>query len=331
MKKILIIDDDKNLAIGLSAILLKRGYSIRVENEGDAGIATALNDIPDIILLDIGLPKKDGYQIKTIFNNHPQLRDTPVIFISARAEVSAIQHGLAMGSYDYITKPFHTEILISKIEGILNRQEERSNLHRLELSKMQDSTIEETLIGWANALETRMNGESGHSNRVAENTEKLAKLIGYPQEKMGDLLRGAKLHDIGKIGIPDSILSKEGKLSVDEWVIMKKHPLLAKEILDDVKSLSVAMDIPIYHHENFDGSGYPYGLIANEIPLAARIFAIIDVFDALSSDRPYRPAFTHYQCIEIMKSESNHFDPDVFATFLKHNEEFETGNTIFSE
>ena len=321
-KKILIIDDDKHLAFGMSKILARKGYAVQMTHEGQAGITTALKEIPDLILLDIGLPNKNGFEIKTIFNQNPILKGIPVIFVSARSDISAIQQGLAMGSYDYITKPFHTEILIAKIEGILARRQETYDILRSELHYVQESTIEETLIGWANALDFRMYGETGHSERVTEYTLRLAELVGYPEEKVRDLRRGAILHDIGKIGIPDTILFKEGKLNDEEWKIMRTHPLIAKDILEDVKSLGGMIEIPIYHHENFDGSGYPFGLEGQEIPLAARIFAIIDVLDALCSERPYRPAYSPDECIEIMRREKHLYAPEVFEVFQENHDKF---------
>jgi putative two-component system response regulator len=321
-KSILIIDDDKHLAFGMSKVLARKGYTVQMTHEGHAGISAALKELPDVILLDIGLPNTDGFEIKTILNQNPILKGIPVIFVSARSDISAIQQGLAMGSYDYITKPFHTEILIAKIEGILARRKETYDMLRGELKDVRETMIEETLIGWANALDLRMYGETGHSERVTEYTIQLAELVGYPAEKMNELRRGAILHDIGKIGIPDAILFKNGKLDEEEWGIMRRHPLLAKEILEDVKSLGAAIEIPVYHHENFDGSGYPFGLKGKEIPLAARIFAIIDVLDALCSERPYRPAFPPDECIEIIREEQHHFDPHVLAVFLQNREEF---------
>jgi putative two-component system response regulator len=321
-KKILIIDDDKHLVIGMSKVLARKGYSVQMTHEGDAGISAAIEDNPDLILLDIGLPNKDGLEIKTILNQNPILKSIPVIFVSARSDISTIKQGLAMGSYDYITKPFHSEILVAKIEGILARRQETFDAFRSEMKDVQESTIEETLIGWVNALESRMIGETGHSERVTEKTLRLAELVSYPTDKMNDLRRGAILHDIGKIGIPDAILFKDGKLSEAEWEVMRTHPLLANDILKDVKSMGAMIEIPLYHHEHFDGSGYPFGLKGNEIPLAARIFAIIDVMDALCSERPYRPAYSPDESIEIIRAEQHHYDPNILSVFLENRNEF---------
>ena len=151
-KKILIIDDDKHLAFGMSKVLARKGYAVQITHESKTGISTALRELPDLILLDIGLPNKDGFEIKTVFNQNPILKGIPVIFVSARSDISAIQQGLAMGSYDYITKPFHTEILVAKIESILTRRKETYDMLRGELRDSQESMIEGTLIGWAKRL-----------------------------------------------------------------------------------------------------------------------------------------------------------------------------------
>lgn len=182
-----------------------------------------------------------------------------------------------------------------------------------ELTLAYDSTLQ----GWSNALELREHETAGHSQRVVEMTLNLARRFGLKEEDLIHLQRGALLHDIGKMGIPDSILLKPEPLSIEEWTIMKKHPVYAYQLLSKIPYLEPAMDIPHYHHEKWDGSGYPCGLRGEEIPIAARIFAIIDVWDALSYDRPYRKAWTEETVIQYLKEQSGvHFDPRVVEAFL---------------
>jgi putative nucleotidyltransferase with HDIG domain len=175
---------------------------------------------------------------------------------------------------------------------------------------------ETTLEGWAKTLELRDRETEGHSQRVLDLTTRLARKLGVPDEEMIHLQRGALLHDIGKMGIPDSILMKEGSLSDEEWGVMKKHPIMAKDMLSSIPFLQNATDIPYCHHEKWDGSGYPNGLKENEIPLSARIFALVDVWDALRSDRPYRKAWSDDDSLDYIHEQSGrHFDPAVVKAF----------------
>jgi len=183
----------------------------------------------------------------------------------------------------------------------------------LELSLAYDATIE----GWARAMELRDYETEGHTRRVAELTLELASEMGIPEQQLVHIRRGALLHDIGKMGIPDAILFKPGKLTEEEWEVMRRHPVMAYEMLLNIDYLKPAINIPYYHHEKWDGSGYPRGLKGEEIPLEARIFCVIDVFDALTSDRPYRSAWNREQALEYIRREKGrHFDPRVADLFL---------------
>lgn len=183
-----------------------------------------------------------------------------------------------------------------------------------ELALAYDTTIE----GWARALELRDQETEGHTRRVAELTVKLAQALGIKAQDLVHLHRGAFLHDIGKMGIPDQILLKPSPLTEEEWEIMKKHPTYSWELLSPVEYLRPALDIPYCHHEHWDGSGYPRGLKGEEIPLSARIFAVVDVWDALTSDRPYRSAWPQDRAREYIKEQAgHHFDPRVVEKFLE--------------
>jgi putative nucleotidyltransferase with HDIG domain len=182
-----------------------------------------------------------------------------------------------------------------------------------ELLQAYDATIE----GWSQAMDLRDKETEGHTRRVTEMTVQLAKEMGLAEELLVHLRRGALLHDIGKLGVPDSILRKPDTLTDDEWIVMKKHPEYAYHMLEAIDYLRPAVDIPYCHHEKWDGRGYPRGLQGEEIPLAARLFAVVDVWDALVSDRPYRPGWTHAATLQyINEQRGKHFDPQVVAAFL---------------
>lgn len=180
-----------------------------------------------------------------------------------------------------------------------------------------ETSYEATLQGWVQALDMRDQETEHHTQRVTELTLRLAERMGIPQGDMEHVRRGALLHDIGKIGIPDAILHKPGPLDADEWEVMRRHPIYAHDFLSSIEYLRPAIDIPWAHHEQWDGTGYPRGLRAEKIPLAARIFAVVDVWDALTSDRPYRAAWEPKKAVEhICAGSGTHFDPNVVRTFL---------------
>ena len=191
---------------------------------------------------------------------------------------------------------------------------ERLQKSNLKLTHAYDTTIE----GWSHALDMRDRETEGHSQRVTELTVRIAKGFGIEDSELVHIRRGALLHDIGKLGVPDSILLKPGPLTDEEWAVMKRHPEFAHSMLSNIGYLEPAIQIPYYHHEKWDGTGYPRGLKGKEIPLAARIFAIVDVWDALSSNRPYRPAWPKEKVVEhILSCSGTHFDPEVVERFIK--------------
>jgi HD-GYP domain-containing protein (c-di-GMP phosphodiesterase class II) len=184
----------------------------------------------------------------------------------------------------------------------------------LELTRAYEETIE----GWSRALDLRDKETEGHTRRVTEMTLMLARRMGISEGDLVHIRRGALLHDIGKMGVPDSILLKPGPLTKEEWATMRLHPGLAYNMLSPIDHLRLALDIPYCHHEKWDGTGYPRGLKGEEIPLAARLFAVVDVWDALRSDRPYRPAWSKEEAIAFIHSETgSHFDPEVAKLFLE--------------
>jgi len=184
------------------------------------------------------------------------------------------------------------------------------------LNNLRDS-YEQTLVGWARALEYRDGETEGHSKRTTKLCISLAKKLGFEGEDLSDIRRGAYLHDIGKMAIPDSILLKPGPLNDDEWAVMKMHPVLSKQLITEIPFLQSAVDIPYSHHEKWDGSGYPQGLKGEEIPIPARIFAVVDYWDALTSDRPYRSAWQREKVIAYLKENTGKiFDPHIVEVFL---------------
>jgi putative two-component system response regulator len=229
--------------------------------------------------------------------------------------------GIEAGADDFISKPFDRIEMRARMRTItrLNRYRKLREEHiRLEQAYDElQQTHEATLNGWVRALDLRDKETEGHSERVVELAIRLARAAGIDGDDLVHMRRGALLHDIGKLGVPDAILLKPGSLTYEEWIIMHRHPVYAYEWLSPIPYLRMTVDIPYCHHEKWDGTGYPRGLQGENIPLAARLFALVDVWDALRSDRPYREAWTKEKTLEhIQNGSGKHFDPAAVKLFL---------------
>ena len=319
---ILIVDDEASGRDTLEAILEPEGYILVMAENGYQAIEKAVQIKPDVILLDVMMPGMNGFEVCRRIRSEEQLAEIPILFLTALDDRQSLLNGLEAGADEFISKPFDRFELRARLLGItrLNRfrklSEERLNLEiaHVELKAAYEATIE----GWSRAMDLRDRETEGHTLRVTELTLELAKLVGMPQNELVHVRRGALLHDMGKLGIPDSILLKPDKLNTDEWELMRQHPQLAYDMLYPIEYLHPALDIPYCHHEKWDGSGYPRGLKGEQIPLSARIFAVVDVWDALTSDRPYRGALGRDEVLEYIKEQSGkHFDPQIVGLFLQ--------------
>lgn len=319
---VLIVDDESAGRDTLESILDGEGYVLLMATNGAEAIEMARANQPDIILMDVMMPGMTGFDACRYIRSESDLAEIPIILLTALDDRKSLLTGLDAGADDFITKPFDRYELRARLAGImrLNRfrklVQERNNTEE-EHKKLQlayDATIE----GWSHAMDLRDKETEGHTQRVTELTLKMALALHVGEENLAHIRRGALLHDIGKLGVPDAILLKEGKLTDEEWVIMRKHPTYAREMLSQIEYLRPALDIPYCHHEKWDGTGYPRGLKGEEIPLAARMFAVVDVWDAVTSDRPYRPAWTKEQALTyIIEHSGTHFDPEIVQVFLK--------------
>ncbi len=319
---ILIVDDEPAGRHTLESILEGQGYRLEMAGNGVEALEKAAQLLPDVILLDVMMPGMDGFEVCKRIRNNPMLAEIPIIMLTALDDRQSFLSGLESGADDYITKPYDRHELRARLLGItrLNRYrkllDDRTNVETAhsQLLSAYDATIE----GWSRALDLRDKETEGHTQRVTILTEKLARLAGMSDDDLINIRRGSLLHDIGKLGVPDSILHKPDKLTDEEWVVMRKHPLYAYEMILPIEYLRPALDIPYCHHEKWDGSGYPRGLKGEEIPLSARIFAVIDVWDAVTSDRPYRPAWDNQKALEYIRGQKGeHFDPYIVDLFHK--------------
>ena len=339
---ILIIDDAaENLAV--LAGLLRPWYRVLAATSGAEGLRVARGaPTPDLILLDVMMPGMDGYQTLARLRQDPASAQIPVIFLTALADASDEEHGLQLGAADYITKPIKPTVVLARVKTQLEAKQSRDWL-RDQNAALEDEVArrmadnDHTQIAAIRALaclaEIRDTETGNHILRTQGYVERLARnLQSHPRfsaalnERYIDLLtRSAPLHDIGKVGIPDHILLKPGKLDPGEWAIMQTHAKIGSDAIARAEQdigrplefLALAKEIAHWHHERWDGGGYPDGLAGEAIPLAARIMAIADVFDALISVRVYKPPMSFPQAREIIVAgRGSHFDPDITEVFL---------------
>ena len=317
---VLVIDDEPVVRDTLDALLCM-DYQLYFTENGVEGLAMAMQTQPDVILLDVMMPLMDGFEVCRRIRNTPDLAQIPIIMITALDNRESRLQGLRAGVDDFLTKPFDSLELLARLQTITRLNRYRHIVQqRNELEKLHNDLLisyHKTIEGWSKALDLRDRETEGHTQRVTDTAITFARALGIPEEEIDDIRMGAMLHDVGKLGVPDSILHKPGKLTPEEWVTMRMHATYAYEWLSPIDFLKKAVDIPYCHHEKWDGSGYPQGLRGEEIPLAARMFAIIDVWDALCSERPYHAAMPEPEVLVYIKDQSGrHFDPHLVEVFL---------------
>lgn len=319
---ILIADDEYAGRETLQSVLEGEGYRLEMAENGMQAIEKAKRLLPDVILLDIMMPGMTGFEVCERIRNDPEIAEIPIIVLTALDDRESLLRALKAGADDFVSKPFDRYELRARLLGItrLNRYQkliqERAKLQEANAQLLD--AYEATIEGWSHAMDLRDRETEGHSRRVAELTVQLAQNLGMDDKQIMHLRRGALLHDMGKIGIPDTILHKPTPLTDEEWSIMRQHPKHAYDMLYRVEYLRPALDIPYCHHEKWDGTGYPRGLKGEEIPMPARLFAIVDVWDALTSNRPYRPAWSEAETLMYIREQSGeHFDPQVVDLFFR--------------
>ncbi len=335
---ILVVDDEPAIRDLLCEGLKGQGYHCAVASNGHEALDLLRREQFSLVLSDIDMPTMDGVRLlKNVREAHP---DVEVVMITGVVDVEVALRAMRMGANDYLTKPFNLEEVRLTVEKALEKRrlvlENREYQRDLE-SKVAERTVElvlkrreieelyeklqisyeTTLEALAAALDTRDTETQGHSMRVSEYTVVIARRMGVKDPELTEIRRGALLHDVGKIGIPDAVLRKPGKLTPEEWEEMRRHPEIGYRILSGIKFLEPSLPIVIAHQERFDGSGYPRGLQREEIPLGARIFAVVDTLDAMTSDRPYRRALRYEDArAEIVRNSGLQFDPKVVEVFL---------------
>ena len=345
---ILVVDDTPD-NLSLMMELLKGQYQVKLANGGERALKLAAQmPHPDLILLDIMMPGMDGYEVCGKLKADPQTRDIPVVFLTAKSEVEDERRGLEIGAVDYITKPISPPIVLARVKNHLalkahaNFLRDQNEYLEHEVGKRTREVVaiqDVTILALASLAETRDSDTGNHIRRTQMYVRVLAEHLsgqgkfaaqltpGYIQM----LFKSAPLHDIGKVGIPDRILLKPGRLDPDEFEIMKMHTTLGHDAIEQAEKqlgmsvgfLSMAKDIALSHQEKWDGSGYPQGLKGEAIPLSARLMAVADVYDALISRRVYKEGMSHEAAVTIIQQgRASHFDPDVADAFVALQDEF---------
>lgn len=322
-KQVILVVDDVPANIDVLSEILRPTYQVKVVTNGVMALKIAMGpQPPDLILLDIMMPGMDGYEVCQRLKNNSLTRHIPVIFVSAMDEVNDETKGFELGAVDYITKPVSPSIVKARVKTHLalfdqNRVLEKKVKERT--AELHDTRLQ--IIHCLGAASEYRDEETGtHISRMSQYSRIIALAAGLPVTEAELLLQAAPMHDVGKIGIPDRILLKPGKLDAEEWEIMKTHTTIGAEIIGSHPSdlLTLAVQVALTHHEKWDGTGYPYGLAGEKIPIHGRIVMLADVFDALTSHRPYKKAWSEAAAIqEINDMSGHHFDPQLVLAFMK--------------
>ena len=339
-KSTLLVVDDVPDNISVMRGVLGAEYAVKVANNGALALKIAEEQLPDLILLDVMMPGMSGYEVCRALKKNTITRHIPVIFVTALGEVEDEALGFELGGADYITKPVKAPIVRARVQAHLALASQRCHLEQL----VAERTGELENINWqleqsnqqlakthlvmlqqlGRAADYRDNETGKHILRVGNFSKLLGLASGFPEQRAELLMYASMMHDIGKIGIPDHVLLRPGKLTPEEFEVIKKHPLIGAEIIGhhDADVLTMAREVALTHHEKWNGLGYPQGLKGEEIPIVGRIVAIADVFDALTCVRPYKKAWPMEEAFgRIAQEAGQHFDPGLVALFLEREVE----------
>ena len=315
LQSILIVDDNPSNAELLCELLSTRDYRCKIVEHAEEAEIEIRREPPDLILLDVVMPGKSGYQLCRELKNDPATRLIPVVLITGLSDRLDRIQGIEAGADDFLNKPIAPEELFARVKSLLKLKEFTDELEN----------AESVLCTLGRSVESRDPYTEGHCERLSRHACDLGSRLGLSDESLTALRRGGFLHDLGKIAIPDEILKKDGNLTPAEWTVMKQHPVIGENICRPLKSLRLVLPIIRHHHEHSDGSGYPDGLRKSEIPLLPRILQVVDVYDALRTARPYKPALTHERSAQTMLQEAKAgmWDEDLVHEFFRMLQERE--------
>lgn len=324
---ILVVDDDTANLRMASHILTSENMRVSCLKSGEDVMKYLRQNRPDIILLDVHMPGMDGFETLAAIRENEETTDIPVIFLTADDDSDTETRGLKVGAMDFIKKPFVPEILLLRVRHTIKLTRLQTDLSREVEKKTQEVTVQHEKIerismqivkALSGAIDAKDTYTNGHSTRVADYSKEIARRAGYPEKMQNDIYMMGLLHDVGKIGVPDAIINKPAKLSDEEYSIIQNHPVMGAKILKNITEFPKLVTGARWHHERYDGKGYPDGLCGEEIPMEARIIAVADAYDAMSSRRSYRDELPQSQVrSEVEKGKGTQFDPKFAEIMLR--------------
>jgi putative two-component system response regulator len=294
-QRILVVDDNPENIFLTRELLSSRGYEVLTANSAELAQQVIHQQQPDLVLLDVVMPGKSGYELCRELKEDPFTRLIPVVMITGLTDREDKIRGIEAGADDFLNKPIFPEELFARVRSLLKLKEFTDEME----------SVEAVLFTLALGVEARDPYTEGHCERLSRYASDLGRFLGLDEEHVTALRRGGILHDLGKISIPDEILKKGSNLTSEEWAVMKQHPVIGENICKPMKSMRLVLPIIRNHHEHWNGSGYPDGLKGEHIPLLARVLQVVDVYDALRTLRPYKPSLTHEDAERIMHDEAH--------------------------
>jgi putative two-component system response regulator len=306
---VLVVDDDPGIRHLHTDLLSGAGYEVEVAADGADALARVEARPPDLVLLDLDMPRMGGYEVCRRLKAHPRTRFVPVVIMTGELAEQARLQSWELGADDFLSKPFKTKEVLTRCKALLRVKD---------LVDQLDSA-QNVLFALARAMDAKSAFTQGHTERVITYALNLGKCLGLSPADLDALRLGAALHDIGKIGIPDHILDKPGRLTDEEMEIVKRHPVAGVRIVEPLQSVRNAIPLIRWHHERLDGGGYPDGISGDAIPMAVRVLSVADVYDAMSTARPYRPPLSYDDCVATMRKDADGggLDPEVIRCFCE--------------
>jgi putative two-component system response regulator len=304
---ILVVDDQPCDRTLLEEVLQAQGFQVETAPDGQEALEKFPRVQPDLVLLDAMMPNLNGYEVCRRLKTDPKTRLTPIVLVTSKTETSDRVRGLEVGADDILGKPVDRGELLARVRSLLNLKAYTDELER----------AESVLFALALSIEAKDPYTEGHCDRLARMSVELGRRASLNEEQLVALYRGGIVHDIGKIAVPDAILLKPARLTPQEMRVIREHPVVGERICAPLKSFKLVLPIIRHHHEKLDGSGYPDGLRGDAIPITARVLQIVDVFDALTTERPYKFSMSIPEALEVMREEVRRgwWDPEVFAVF----------------
>lgn len=305
--RVLVVDDDPVQLELLTHILAAEGWDVLTASKGEEALERFSEFQADTVLLDVRMRTMSGFEVCRRLRQDPERRLTPIILLTGLCDDNDRVEGLRVGADDLLIKPVERDHLVARVQSALKIKSFTDELER----------AESVLFALARSIEAKDPYTEGHCDRLSRWSERLGQEIGLNEDEVIALRRAGTVHDIGKVAVPDAVLLKPARLTPEEYDVMKRHPVVGEQICAPLKSFRIALPIIRHHHEKLNGTGYPDGLKGKQIPLGARVLQIVDVYDALTTERPYKHAMSHEEALGTMEEEIAHgwWDPDLFQVF----------------